>query len=541
MMSWWDREVHIWHIRKDPDPIQDEEDIENKPPQGRKLVAKILIKGEANITSAALNSEGNLLAVSTNSEIKLFELRPKPEEDILRVSKATISNTLSSGARLIQFSPDGKWLCIIRSDSQIILLRLFTSGTSSASSPTIHSQLAKLARLDRKTAKHVLLGGLGAYDRTITQVAFSSDSRILAVSDISGYIDTFVLTGYEDLSQPIPNDNSGAAASNSSLSSSDSGSDSDNEEGAKTKAICGQQWTRNPSASLLPKLPSTPVVLSFRPSPTNLPNGTAITLHPTRSNPNPISHALPTREDRLLVITSTSLIYELEVLKGSLSPWSRRNPTSVFPEEFKRTLETVRGCVWDFSQGRERAWIYSVGWIWMFDLSRDFPSPLSASEPQIVNGASEKSKKRKRNGEKERASGAGGSIPDEQLGTGISRRMQKVLHEEVDEESRLILDSMEVDADSGSDVDLSSSLLPLCNNEGESNSGKGGKGGYEARPNDWHTFKYRPIMGVVVIGGGKGEGAVGPEVAVVERPAWEAGLPGRWEGEQEWRDREIGL
>lgn len=179
----------------------------------------------------------------------------------------------------------------------------------------------------------------------------------------------------------------------------------------------------------------------------------------------------------------------------------------------------------------------------MFDLSRDFPSPSSASELQIVNGASEKSKKRKRTGGKERASGAGGSIPDEQLGTGISRRMQKVIHEEVDEESRLILDSMDVDSDSGSNVDLSLSLLPLRNNEGKSNSGRGGKGGYEARPNDWHTFKYRPIMGVVVIseGDGKGEGGVGPEVAVVERPAWEAGLPGRWEGEQEWRDREVGL
>ncbi|KAE9366785.1 WD40 repeat-like protein [Stipitochalara longipes BDJ] len=534
VMSFWEREVHIWHLRKDPDSTEDEEDLENKPPQGRKLVAKILIKGEANITSAALNPEGSLLAVSTNSEIKLFHLRPKPEEDILRVSKVSIPSTLSSGARLIQFSPDGKWLCMIRPESQIVLSRLLTSDASSTSSPTIHPRLTKLARIDRKTEKHVLLGGLGAYNRTITQLAFSADSRILAVSDISGHIDTFVLTGQEDLSQPISSLDLDAASPSSSSSSS-SESESEDEEDAKAKAICGQTWTRNPAAALLPKLPSAPVVLSFRPSiaDTAKANGT-VALHPTRNTPNPISHALPTGEERLLVITSTSQIYEFEVLKGSLTPWSRRNPTSVFPEEFKRTLETVRGCIWDLSVGRERVWIYSVGWIWMFDLSRDFPSPSG----ELVNG--EKSKKRKRNGGgKEKASGAGGAIPDSQLGMGISRRMQKVVHEEAVEESTLIQDSMDLDSASESNVPDLALLRRGSKDEGRSGKGKGKDNGYEARPHDWHTFKYRPIMGVVLIG--EGAEGLGPEVAVVERPAWEAGLPGRWEGKQEWREKEVGL
>jgi len=544
-MSWWDREIHIWHINKDSNPIEDE-DIENKPPQGRKLVAKILIKGEANITSAALNSEGSFLAVSTTSEIKLFQLRPKPEEDILRVSKVTVPRIFSSGARFIQFSPDGKWLCILRPDSQILLSRLLTSGISSASSPTIHPQLTKLARIDRKIERHVLLGGLGAYDRTITQAAFSSDSRILAVSDLSGHIDTFVLFGHEDLSQPIPNDYPEAASSSSSESDSDS--DGEGEEDAKTKLICGQHWTRNPSASLLPKLPSTPVVLSFRPSPDSstkpITNGTA--RHPTRNNPNPVSHDLPSGEDRLLIVTSSSEIYEFEVLKGSLSPWSRRNPTSVFPEEFRKTLEQIRGCVWDLSLERERLWLYSVGWIWMIDMSRDFPSPTSTGEHLNENGNGingvdevERGKKRKRKGGKEHPSGAGGLIPDERLGMGISRKMQRFIHEEVDEETALILDSaMDVDEDSNADAEESSGLERLRRGgDVQGKSGKeGGWGGYEARPHDWHTFKYRPIMGVVLVGE---DGEAGPEVAVVERPAWEAGLPGRFEGE--WRDREVGL
>jgi U3 small nucleolar RNA-associated protein 4 len=538
-MGWWDREVHIWHISKDPDPA-DDEDIENKPPQGRKLVAKILIKGEANITSATLNSDGTLLAVSTNSEIKLFQLRAKPEEDILRVSKLTVPSTFS-GARLLQFSPDGRWLCIIRTDSQILLSRLLTSGTSSTSSPpTIQPQLTKLRRLDRKTEKHILLGGLGAYDRTITQAAFSADSRILAVSDLSGHIDTFVLSGHEDLFLPNSDDDLEAASSSSTDLESDSDSEGD-ADATRTRLICGQHWTRNPSASLLPKLPSAPVVLSFRPSTGSEPrlmNG--IALHPTRNNPHPVSHDLPVGEDRLLVVTSASEIFEFEVLKGSLSPWSRRNPTSVFPDEFKRTLEQVRGCIWDLSQERERLWLYSVGWIWMFDLSRDFPS--SEDNGQVngngVNGT-EKSKKRKRKSGKEHPSGAGGMVPDERLGTGISRKMQRFIQEEVEEDTALILDSMDLDSSEEPSTSASASQLERLRRGKNADGGGRREEGYEPRPHDWHSFKYRPIMGAVLIG--EGTKGLGPEVAVVERPVWDLGLPGRWEGEQEWRDREVGL
>jgi U3 small nucleolar RNA-associated protein 4 len=99
---------------------------------------------------------------------------------------------------------------------------------------------------------------------------------------------------------------------------------------------------------------------------------------------------------------------------------------------------------------------------------------------------------------------------------------------------------MDVDIDDSDSLpDLSLLRRGSGDDGGKSAKGKGKRG--EAKPSDWHTFKYRPIMGVVLIGEGEGEGGVGPEVAVVERPAWEAGLPGRWEGEQEWRDREVGL
>lgn len=502
MMSWWDREVHIWRISKQTRTEDDDESL-----KGRKLVAKILIKGESNITCASLSSDGGLLAVSTAMDIKLFQLRPRRIEDGegLRISKIAVPE-IFSGARLVQFSPDGKWLCIIRADSHLTLARI--SGSSSTSSIDILPQTFKLTRLDRKIEKFVLLGGLGTYDRTITQIAFSSDSRVLAVSDLAGYIDTFMLSGIEDLAAGVFSD---------SDASSDSESDSEDEEEKTPKLIFGQHWTRNPSAALLPKLPSCPVLLSFRPvTPVALTNGA--TPPATRKTPNPIPTDIPNGEHRLLVVTGTSEVFEFDVLKGGLTPWSRRNPTSSFPEEFKKALEQIRGAVWDISNGKERVWLYSVNWIWMFDMSRDLPIP---AEEAIEEG---RERKRQR---KEIPSGAGGNIPDDLLNTGISRKMKKIIHGEMEDDEHLVRDagSMDVDEDEFS-------LDRLRRSEARDEEVEVGE------PHSWHTFKYRPIMGIVVVGD---DGIDGPEVAVVERPIWKADIGGRWYGEQEWRERDMML
>lgn len=523
MASWWDREVQIWRLDKQSTAVMSEE-VEDTEKSGRKLVAKILLKGEANITSAVLSTDGSLLAVATNTDIKMFSLRPKPMEDRegLRISKVVLPTSIATGARLLRFSPDGKWLSIIRPDSQIILARI---SSASSTSITVYPQIFKPSRLDRRTSRHILLGGLGTYDRTITQIAFSSDGTLLAVSDLAGYIDTFVLVGVEDLTQSMPEED--ASSENSDLES-----DSDEEEETKPRLVFGQHWTRNPAASLLPKLPSAPVVLSFRPSneiPTTVTNGVAP--HPTRNTPNPVSHDLPDGEDRLLVVTATSDVFEFEVLKGGLTPWSRKNPTSSFPRDFRKTLDQIRGCIWDVKDSRERIWLYSINSLWMFDLSQDFPADTSLAQGQ----------KRKR-GAKEHPSGAGGHVQEDKLNTGISRKMQKRSGEEADgqgHEEEIIIHSSpspsDMDIDPNSDIEDISTLEPLPQNSSE----------IDIKPNNdhpqkwfWKTFKYRPILGIVEIGEGD---EFGPEVALVERPGFETLLPDRYHGDQEWREKEIAL
>lgn len=512
MMSWWEREVHIWRLSKSV-PGQDDYELAVK---GRKLVAKIFIKGEANITSAALSTDGSLLSVATAEDVKVFHLRSRSSEegDGLKVSKVAVPSSFSTGARLLQFSHDGKWLSIIRSDSQIVLARI--SPPSSSSNATFHTTISKPKRIDRQVAKLTLLGGLGAYDRTITKVTFSANSSILAVSDLAGYVDTFVLEGVEDLLQPASKSDS----EGSSSESSDSESDSDSEVETKTKLIFGQHWTRNPSAPSLPKLPSAPVMLSFRPA-AHKEDGEGLTNgaipRSTRKTPNPVSHNIPDGEERLLVVTATSEIFEFEVLKGGLSQWSKQNPTSAFPGEFKKALEQVRGCIWDVKEGRERVWLYSIGWLWMFDLSQNFP-------PSTSEGT-QSSKKRKR-------MGAGGDIANEQLETGMSRKALRVVHDEEIYEQQTLIDSDEMDIDDDEDTETRA-LTRLSGNEivGE----KVEEGG---RAQHWHTYKYRPILGVVEIGEGDEQG---PEVALVERPIWETDMPPRYYGDQEWKDQAIGI
>jgi U3 small nucleolar RNA-associated protein 4 len=513
-MGFWDREIHIWRLTKPSKSTAGTGELDFD--QNRKLVAKVLIKGEANITSAALSADGNLLAAATATDVKLFQLKTrKPGEGGgLKVSKISVPRAFSFGARHIHFSPDERWLCIVRPDSRIVLARLLNASTST----TIHPQLSKLPRIDRKIEKRILLGGLGAYDRTITQTAFSSDSRILAVSDLAGYIDTFVLSGHEDLTQALPH------VDDISSDSSDSEDEEEEDEDMKVKLILGQCWKRNPSASSLPKLPAPLTVLSFRPSATPLSNGEVSHAITTRHNPNPIPHDLPTGEDRLLATTATGDIFEFEVLKGSLSPWSRRNPTAHFPEDYRKVRDQARGCIWDVNATRERVWIYGAGWLFMFDLSRDFPHKETGEEGN--------SKKRKRG--KEKASGAGSTIPDDELGTGMSRKMQRVIHEEVDEVDDIPFhDKDMVDADSEIDEeDTAMERLPRGNEEEEIiKNGKQKTSSTELQ--SWSTFKYRPILGMCVIGEQE-DGDVGPEVALVERPIWEVDLGPRYFGDQEW-------
>ena len=517
------------------------------------------------------------------AEIKVFVLRFK--SGILKIRKFEIAQT-STGlskrqAKIIQFSPDTKWLATIAADNSIHIYRRSEAKNDKTSTPFLQTSI-ELKRLRRGNSNTMAKdASLGNYSRSINRLTFSTDSRILAVSDISGFLDTWVVEGQEDLEQG--NDQQPNAAD--AAENSDSSDEEDSEEGESRTVLFGERWIRNPAASLLPKVPAAPLVLTFRPSTSSqdtmaLTNGN-VGVHPTRHNPHPHSHDLPNGEDRLFLLTAENQMYEFNVLSGKISDWSRRNPTSSLPHEFRELRDRVKGAVWDVRGQNERIWLYGVAWLWMLDLSRDLPVVDEGQQGVCVtsNPNKEVSLKRKREDREEESTagrpqndtGAGSKIPNAELGIGIGRKMRRIDGEDQaagqwikldarqdsfsDEDGGFVLANESDDAliklrrggnddtnshmpngrhvDDGTDVDASE------NDDAHFAKMRNGR-----RPAYWYTYKYRPILGIVALGGETGDETAegeddddsppGLEVALVERPLFDVDLPPRYVGNQEW-------
>ena len=534
-------------------------------------------------------SNGSYLAVASISDVKIFRLRQRKSRssDALKVQKMELSHDFACrGAKIVQFSPDFKWLLVIRADDSIKLIRMRHGGTSTKES-SLEKTVVSLVRRSRSPSKtKPQHGHHGAYDRMIGRVAFSADSRILVVADLSGFIDTWVLEGHEDLTQ----DDERFSRRADSVSSNEDGKESDDED--HPTIILGQHWIRNPAAALLPKLPTAPLVLCFRPnnpaSAAPLINGNTA-VHPTRRNPHPHSHDLPDGEDRLFILTTEHHIFEYEVLAGKLSDWTRRNPPAHLPVEFREIRDRAIGSVWDVCGDRERVWLYGSSWVFMFDLSKDFPDPDHRKSPDTVLpavGATKElaiSRKRKREpslGErrdfKKRDTGAGSRVPEHQLNLGIGDKFRKSHGLEQDSVQWISLESdmtraVNDDYDdengendypesesaltslrrgTGDEIETSNHNISLVNGSEEpARDGEQVLGHRKLRntPWHWHTFKYRPILGIVPLGGetdkdysgtmaqGDGdESRAGLEVVLVERPLWEVELPAKYYGDHEW-------
>jgi U3 small nucleolar RNA-associated protein 4 len=229
------------------------------------------------------------------------------------------------------------------------------------------------------------------------------------------------------------------------------------------------------------------------------------------------------------------------------------------------------GCLWDVEEPKERLWLYGSNWLWMFDLGRNFEEEDSSAvdhnntvvNTEHSNGFTQLTRKRKRNQRqssepenlRKGTSGAGSKVPDSELGTGMSRKMQKVVHNEVseiqqvdlyanqvlnaddeDDEDDEFLDNRERDQPKLSALDRlrSATDAAMHNEPNKMDVEKDGK--KDGTPQWWHTYKYRPIMGIVPIGTGNFESgeSSGLEVALIERPEWELNLPSRYYGNQEW-------
>lgn len=475
-----------------------------------------------------------------------------------------------AGARIVKFSPDGNWLLLIRCDSKTQICRL-KRDEGVRKGLLILPRLVTLERLPRDATETQSELGLGSYMRSISRVAFSADSRILVVGDLAGYLDTWTLQGCEDFTEEGNKQQTALELGNKS-------DDESSEEEVHVQVTFGQSWIRTPASSILPKLPSAALILSFRPCRPNhnkqATSGISLTVNGRSSHSKNVSDT--DHEDRLFVFTSEHQIYEFHVLSGKLSAWSRRNSSSQLPQAFKAIRDRAMGSIWDVRGVRERIWIYGSSWLWMFDLSLDFPANLDRKnqttdgEPQSSE-LSTKNLKRKRGLGGDRYSeeagklntGAGDKIPDSKLYVGIGRKFRKTngaesdkgwwINAEIQRCQNSDGDNDEAaDEDDNDDEDAAneSALLGLRRGISEAarmtsglrNDEASGIVQLESRGTDscrpyWGTHRYRDILGIVPLGDvpeSDDDLRRSIEVAVVERPLHEVDLPPRYHGDQEW-------
>jgi U3 small nucleolar RNA-associated protein 4 len=555
VMSFWDREASIWRVSRGPTSAN-----ESSEGQRHRLVGKVLIQGEENITSAMLSSDGKILVVATISSVKVFSVRRRKgdEKGTLRIQKLDVPEALSDdGARVVTISPDSRWICVVRPNSAVNLARI-QPASSPQDKPQVLSKLIQVNRASRHSrhekASH---GTLGDYEKTIRCAVFSENSRIFAVGDISGCVDTWVL------------EDAGAAASKEAAkSTSDADSDDESSDDEEESAVEGERWRLAAAESPIPRLTSGVVFLSFRPQ--NKASEKLLT--------NGASHQ-PSSENRLMVLTSEHQLVEFDAIEGKLSDWSKRNPKAFLPAAFRGVKDRAMGCLWDLTEARERLWLYGNSWLWMFDLNQDFPSSeeLTASADTHDDAASKKNaSKRKRDpfeedeGERKKPNtGAGDKIPLAKSDVSIAAKIRKVEgHDESqgewvslekpqtrgrdDEDEAYENDEAYTDnhetalarlrRDDKAEVSTQHKRrsIRLNNTSDGANDTSSQKqlvqNGDKPQSSRrwWHTYKYRDILGIVPLSPLSDEGAQDDEerssleVAVVERPMWDVELPGRY-------------
>ncbi|WYZ44018.1 hypothetical protein EsH8_VII_000454 [Colletotrichum jinshuiense] len=508
LVSWWDREIHIWKLQNSFDGLYNGSGAEGDADleKNRKLLKTILVKGESNITSAAITQDGSLLVVATSTDVKAFNLQhqnPTKPSDV-KLAQVPVPKAFSNGASKVILSPSGSWLAAVQEGSKVLVAKI------SRDDDTVTIQKPRVVnRLRRNIPKHQTLGGLGNYERSVTHLSFSPDSRMLASTDLAGYIDTWVLQSQQD---GTPEDKADDASA-----SSDS-DDSSNEEEDSAATAADERWIRNPRAALLPKLPAPPVVLSFSDETTS--DGTAT-------------------DYTLVAVTTSWHILAFHPVAGSLTSWSRRNPISRLPATIRDTRDLAKGLLW---QG-PRVWIYGVSFLFMLDLSQDLAAPTGSIDPEtaLVHHQSQAGIKRKRKGAE---SGAGarmaiGSIVPQQVDRFVGSKARKEWQDDIEKNAAKDEDAMDVD-DSDDDDETSESeggeLAALRNRNQETQTEEGAEG----KTRWWYTYKYRPILGIAPLSspGPNSAAADGGnpslEAVLVERPIWEVDLPERYFGSNEW-------
>ena len=561
-LTWWDREVRVWQVKSGRGLDQHQLSMSDDRRYVQRLYLRL--KDEENITSADLSTDGKFFVVSTSSTVKLFQLRERRNttDEPMRCRQIPLPASLSAvGAKIVKISPDGRWLCAVRADDTLNVGRVAWTGVPE-DDLTVLGTFLHLTRNVRSSSNEAL----GDYATSISHLAFSLDSRTLVSADLAGGLHAWILDGSEDSSQEPA---ALTVASDAMATSDDSDSDTD-DESTPDILFFGQRWIRHPLRPTLPNPGSPVLLLSFRPTRQqsgSVASDAEITPHPTRNTPHPMSSHSFLQHQKLMVITADHDIIEYDLEGAKFSDWTRRNPVMSYPEAFTKIKDRSMGCFWDISTSQDRLWLYGFGWIFMLDLSQDFPRPQPLGKLgnyEVMQPGKGNSKRRAFQtmagvASKRPNTGAGDDIlardkfmgstaPIAMLKSADSSDVKLLPNGRQDDETLRGLEEPSEDqqiALLGSPTQKGTQSV-ITNGDATTEHGDdeapGGDPSSKNAPMPWwFTFKYRSILGIVPFSGideteaANGQDSNAPmEVVMIERPLDEIELAPRFTSGRDW-------
>lgn len=583
LVTWADNVVTIWTIKAHVD--EGNSFFEPRQQDMYKTVGRLILKDS--ITSLALSKCGKFLLVITATKSKAFYLKEnamKSSTDLLKIEGVSLPKYLENRTiRIAEISPDSGWLFFVDAENRLRLSRIhWDIGDNSG--PHLSSEVLELERKSASSygPQNWLNGTWGAYSRTVSRVVFSNNSRVIAMSDLSGALEAWMLTRQ---SINAPQNEGLPVDSDSEMDVSWDLRRMKKSTPPKMLQDNAAIWRAHSLEHRLPQLSAPVSVMSFRPcgvKSLEAKDGKTQRNGAIASDALHDEHEHGLLEDTLVVLTSLHELYEFDLVLGKLTDWSKRNPPAHLPEDFKLQRDRAVGCVWQVATNSPKRepcsviWFYSASWLCMFDISKDCAVKREASlkkiHGQFVNGSSLATKKRKRgtNGdmhettsirnadlssEDQQDSGAGSRVHEHELTDAVSLATVHSLKRDTSP-----VEDSYIPPSNGRQIHLpsqeQSKSLRVFHDDEPSGSVSGtlresgtvhrhtddipgptdgknqtNKNRVEVQQQQFYlTTRYRNIIGIIPMGQRSNEGLGNGdtdailEVAIVERPLWEADL-----------------
>uniref|UniRef100_A0A060SY60 ARAD1A09856p n=1 Tax=Blastobotrys adeninivorans TaxID=409370 RepID=A0A060SY60_BLAAD len=181
VVMWIDQTVKIWKV--DEYIEGGDEGAEENEEKGKRLVAKLRLANEENISTAQISRDGSLLAVSTLSGTKVFSLEPDSTGMKLEVTKMDAPELEAQGASVVQFYGHNQ-LVLVSPESEVLTYN-----------PSEPSSLEEIEGPEDDSDKKLAIG----HSDNIILASCSPDDKVLAVARQSGIIQIYSLQQQEYL------------------------------------------------------------------------------------------------------------------------------------------------------------------------------------------------------------------------------------------------------------------------------------------------------------------------------------------------------